>query len=131
MVCVTTVNCGATAAKIALFFLQNVFETSPEPTGCPPGVVGTFRFRAQLMNQPSSPPLAALVVEVTTLTNGNLLQNAEGGPGGGAHFRVPRQEGFADGVLGPGEVVEVIFVICLQQLAPFQLFVDVRGGAQE
>jgi hypothetical protein len=47
------------------------------------------------------------------------------------HFCVPRQEGFADGVLGPGEVAGVVFVICLQQLAPFQLFVDVRGVAQE
>jgi hypothetical protein len=75
--------------------LPDTFETSLDPTGCPADFVGTFRFRALLTNQPTSPPLATLVVVVTTLTNGNLLQNAEGGLRGvGARLPVSRQEGF-------------------------------------
>ncbi len=72
------------------------------------------------------------MVLVTTLTNGNLLQNAEGGPtGAGAKLLAPRMQGFADGLMSPGEVVEVPFVICLRQRAPFQLFVDVLGIQEE
>lgn len=71
------------------------------------------------------------MIVVTTLTNGNLLQNAEGGPGGvGSHVPVPRQAGFADGALRPGESVEVPFVICLTKIAPLTLLVDVRGATQ-
>ena len=115
-------------ALVTFVPLPATFQTTRDPTGCPAGFVGTFRFRAQLTAKPTSPPLAALVVAVTTLTNGNLVQNAEGGPGGvGARVPVPRQAGFADGVLHPGESVEVPLVICLTRIAPFTLLVDVRG----
>jgi hypothetical protein len=65
---------------------------------------------------------------VTTLTNGNLLQNADGGPGGvGARLTVPQQEGFTDGVLSPEEFVDVPFIICVTAQAPFTFTVDVFG----
>ena len=75
--------------------LPATFQTTRTSTGCPAGFVGTFSFRTQLTSQPTSPPLTSLVVVVTTLTNGNLLRNAKGGPGGeGARLPVPLQKGF-------------------------------------
>jgi hypothetical protein len=72
--------------------------------------------------------LTDLVVAVTTLTNGNLQQNADGGPGGaGAGLTVPQQDGFNEGMLSSKEFVDVAFIICLTQRRPFQFFVDVFG----
>lgn len=124
-------NTSATVvnARVAFVPLPATFRTTSDATGCLAGFVGTFRFRARLTPRPTSPPLTRLAVVVTTLTRGNLLQNAEGGPTGtGAHLHVPRQAGFADEVLLPGESVKVPLVICLKTLAPFRLFVDVRGA---
>ena len=91
--------------------------------------MGIFRFEARLTNI-SERSLSALVVAVTTLTNGNLLQNADGGPGGtGARLTVPHEEGFTDGVLSPEEAVDVPFRICLTQRRPFRLEVAVVGVA--
>jgi hypothetical protein len=107
--------------------LSSTFQFTPDPAGCPEGFVGKFSFEAQLTNS-SEHSLTALVVGVTTLTNGNLLQNADGVPGGvGAQLTVPQQEGFSDGVLGPKEFVDVPFIICLQERQPFQFVVDVFG----
>jgi hypothetical protein len=109
--------------------LTDTYETRSDPTGCPAGFVGTFRFQAQLTPQPSSPPLTNLGVVVTTLSSGNLLQNADGGPGGvGATLTVLQTNALADGILSPGEAVEVPFEICLTAIAPFTLLVDVRGA---
>ena len=89
--------------------------------------MGTFRFEARLTNTSDS-SLTDLVVVVTTLTNGNLLQNADGGPGGvGATVAVPQEDAFADGILSPEESVDVPFVVCLQEPSPFRFFVDVLG----
>jgi uncharacterized delta-60 repeat protein len=107
--------------------LRSTLRFTPDPTGCPRGFVGKFSFEARLTNTSES-SLTDLVVVVTTLTNGNLLQNADGGPGGvGARLTVPQQDGFSDGVLSPKEFVDVAFVICLQERRPFQLFVEVFG----
>ena len=107
--------------------LEDTFQTTTDPTGCPAGFVGKFSFEARLTNI-SSQALADLEVEVTTLTGGNLLQNAEGGPTGvGARLIVPQEDGFADGLLRPGEMVDVPFVMCLQAIEPFDLVVDVLG----
>jgi aldose sugar dehydrogenase len=109
---------------------RSTFESTPDPTGCPAGFVGTFRFEAPLTNI-SARSLSDLAVAVTTLTNGNLLQNADGGPGGvGARLTVPQQDGFTDGVLGPDEFVDVPFIICLTEPQPFRLEVDVLGEAE-
>ena len=108
----------------------STFDFTPDPTGCPEGFAGKFSFEAQLTNSSES-SLTALVVAVTTLTNGNLLQNADGGPGGvGAQLTVPQQDGFTDGVLRPEEFVDVPFVICLTQRKPFQFVVDVLGDVE-
>jgi hypothetical protein len=112
--------------------LPSTFTTTTDTTGCPPGFVGTFSFTARLTDKDTSPPLSDLTVEVDTLTNGNLLQNADGGPGGvGATLTMVEQGQLADGVLSAGEEVEVPFVICLQQRGPFTFFVDVLGVEQE
>jgi hypothetical protein len=89
--------------------------------------VGTFSFEARLTNTSAS-SLSHLVVEVTELTHGNLLQNANGGPGGvGAHLTVPEQDGLTDGILSPNEFVDVPFLICLTKREPFTFLVDVLG----
>lgn len=107
--------------------IASTFTFTPDPTGCPEGFVGTFSFEARLTNSSES-FLTDLVVAVTTLTNDNLLENADSGPGGvGARLTVPQQDGFSDGVLSPEEFVEVPFVICLTQQQPFTFVVDVLG----
>lgn len=106
------------------------FRFTPHAMGCSAGFVGTFEFVARLTNR-SDDPLTGLVVQVTTLSNGTLLRNADGGPGGvGARLTVPRQDGFADGLLGPEEFVDVPFIMCLEERAPFQFLVNVLGAAQ-
>jgi hypothetical protein len=103
------------------------FTFSPDPTGCPEGFVGTFSFEAQLTNA-SAQALTDLFVAVTTLTNGNLLQNAEGPPFGvGGRLTVGREDGFSDGILSPEEFVDVPFIICLQERQRFTFVVDVFG----
>ena len=68
------------------------------------------------------------LVKVATLTNGNLLQNADGGPAGvGATLTVPKTGSFSDGVLSPGEFVDVPFSMCLKDENPFTFFVDLLG----
>jgi hypothetical protein len=110
--------------------IPSSFAFTPDPTGCPTEFIGTFSFDARLSNI-SERSLTDLVVVVTTLTNGNLLQNADGGPGGvGARLTVPRQDGFADGRLTPDEFVDVPFIICLTTQEPFRLVVDVLGEAE-
>jgi hypothetical protein len=108
--------------------LPSTFTTPADPAGCPAGVAGTFRFAARLTAKASSPSLTDLRVQVQTLTNGNLLQNADGGPGGvGATLTVPQADAFADGLLRPEEAVDVPFVVCLQERSPFRFLVDVLG----
>ena len=68
---------SATPVPVALVNDVVAFEPDPVdvspshgiPTGCPAGFVGTFSFAARLTNT-SATPLTALVVAVTTLTNG-------------------------------------------------------------
>jgi hypothetical protein len=75
----------------------------------------------QLTSLTGSPALTNLQLQVLTLTKGNLLQNADGGPGGiGATLTVPRVGDYADGVLNSGEAVETPFVVCLQNRTPFR-----------
>jgi hypothetical protein len=113
---------------VSLDPLPSTFDTTSDTTGCPSGFVGKFSFDARLTNQGSSPPLSNLRANVTALTKGNLLQNADGGPGGvGATLTVPKKDEFSDGVLSPGEFVDVPFSICLTNTEPFDFFVDVLG----
>ena len=70
--------------------------------------------------------MSELRLQVRTLTNDNLLQNADWGPARiAAVLTVAETGGYADGVLSSGEAVDVPFVICLQDRIPFRFFVDV------
>ena len=107
------------------------FSTTANTSGCPAGFVGKFSFNARLADKSNSPALSNLLVKVTALSNGNLLQNADGGPAGvGATLTVPKTGGFADALLGPGQFVDVPFVICLKTRTAFSFFVDVLGVTQ-
>jgi hypothetical protein len=102
-------------------------STSSPTSGCPAGV---FRIKARLRNT-SAHVLSHLRAEVATLTNGNLLKNADGGPGGvGAIMTIPAGGAYADGVLAPNEFVDVSFAICLTKKSAFDFFVDVFGTAE-
>jgi len=108
--------------------LDSTFRTTSDTAGCPAGFVGQFMFNAQLTDKIDSPPLSDLIIQVATITNGNLLQNADGGPAGvGAMLTVPKTGDFSDGVLSPGESIDVRFSICLKITAQFSFLVDVFG----
>jgi hypothetical protein len=97
--------------RVSLTALRPTFRTILDTTGCPAGFVGEFSFDARLTNQPFSPLFEQLEIRVSSISNGNLLQNADGGPGGaGAILIVPPQDGFADGFLSAGEFVDVPFI---------------------
>jgi hypothetical protein len=107
----------------------------------PRSSAGTFSFIARLQSTAGSAALTDLQVRVDTLTNGHRQKNVDGGAywpnipfvagGPGSGLTVPRIGEFADGVLAPGEMVDVPFVICLSPNGgPFQFFVDVLGSPQ-
>jgi hypothetical protein len=107
---------------------SSTYRTLNDTTGCPAGSAGKFTFTASLTNKPSSPSIADLSVRVATLTNGNVLLDAQTNAvlgGAGAVMPIPKQGMYSDGVLGPGELVDVPFIICLQTQQAFQFFVDV------
>ena len=110
--------------------LASTYTTTTSTTGCPAAFSGKFTFTALLTNKTGSPAMPGLTVRVVTLTNGNLLldpqTNAVVG-GEGAEMTVPKVEQYADGLLSPGESVNVPFVVCLKTFQPFQFFVDVFG----
>jgi hypothetical protein len=110
--------------------IESTFTFTPNSAGSlDTALGGTFSFDARLVNA-SDQSLTLLAIQVTTLTNDNLLQNADGGPGGdNARLTVPQQGGFTDGVLSPDEFVDVPFIICLQERQPVQFVVDVLGVA--
>lgn len=111
--------------------ITSSFRATSNTSGCPAGFVGKFSFNARLADKNTSPPLSDLMAKVTTLTNGNLLQNADGGPAGvGATLTVPKAGNFSDGLLSPNEFVDVPFTICLKQMKAFSFFVDVLGLTQ-
>jgi hypothetical protein len=115
-------------SQVSFVPLPDTFSTTTDATGCPGGFAGRFFFQAQLTNLGGSPPLAALKDVVAELTNGNLVQTADGGPAGvGSLQTVPEVEDLSDRVLEPTGTVTVPFVICLQSLNAFRFLVDVQG----
>lgn len=110
---------------------DSTFETTTDTSGCPAGFVGKFSFDARLTNQSSTASFSHLMAKITTLTNGDLLQNADFVPGGvGSTLAVAKEGDFSDGVLSPAEFVDVPFGICLKGIEPFSFFVDVLGRAE-
>jgi hypothetical protein len=72
----------------------------------------------------SGSPLRDPFFEVTDLSAGNMLINADGGNGGVGATLSPD---VGDGVLSPGEPVTATFRIRLASFGPFTFFVNVRG----
>src|SRR5579884_870847 len=100
-------------------------ESTSDTTGCPSEFVGKCTITASLTDKRDSPSLSNLLIQVSALTNGNLLQNADGGPGGvGATLTPPITS------LNPGESENIVFVICLKQNGEFTFQVDVFGTVQ-
>jgi hypothetical protein len=116
---------------VTLTALPSTFVTSADSSGCPVGFAGKFSFLAALAPNPDSPELANLQVQVHTLSHGNLLQNADSGPAGVASMlTVPRAGSYGDGILSPGEVIDIPFAVCLKDHNPFRLLVDVLSDAR-
>ena len=83
--------------------ISSTYNTSSDTTGYPEEFVGKFSFEARLENTGSS-TISCIEIEVMTLTNGNMLQNADGGPGEeGSRLQVQREGDYLDGKLSPGE----------------------------
>ena len=102
-------------------------STSFSRTPCGGASAGTFTITASFTNT-SANTLSNLLISVKTLTGGNMLCNANGGPGGaGAILTVPLQGDLSDSQLSPGETFTVQLAIGLQSFTPFQFLVDVLG----
>jgi len=96
-------------------------------TPCGGASAGTFTITATFTNI-SADTLSNLLISVQTLTGGNVLCNANGGPGGaGATLTVPLEGDLADGQLSPGEAFVVELPVGLQSFNPFTFLVDVLG----
>lgn len=108
----------------------STYALTPDTTSCQIGAVGKFSFDATL-NNISEKELLNLYVEVTELTNDNLLLTQNGLIGQGGHFAIPKIDDYADGYLTADEYVDVPFTICLQNIEPFRFFVDVVGVAAD
>ncbi|MDH3380119.1 MAG: hypothetical protein OEQ39_24625, partial [Gammaproteobacteria bacterium] len=83
-------------------------------------------FDATLRNE-SQHALSDVAVKVDTLTRGNLLLTDEGLKDVGDNVAVSPVGDFADGILSPGETVDVPFTVCLKTLKRFRFIVDVLG----
>jgi hypothetical protein len=106
-----------------LVTLDPEVDTGFDPTVVPGGPAGTFTVTGTSTNT-SPTALRAPFFEVTTLSGGNLLLNADGEPGGVGTTLTPD---VGDGVLAPGETVTANFVIGLQERAPFTFVVELFG----
>jgi thermitase len=111
--------------------LEDTFTSIADPTGCPSGSAGRFRFEARLANI-STTTLSNLSVRVSMLTNGNLLRLPNDRTGAaGARLVLENTGDLTNGTLAPGGRIQVPFEICMRQLEPFQLFVDVKGAERQ
>jgi hypothetical protein len=97
-------------------------STSFDPSPVPGGSSGTFLVSAIFRNN-STQTIGQPFVQVSTLSEGNLLLNAEGGRGSvGAWLPLPGSGPFAQGA---SRAVQLR--IGLQQLTPFTFLVNVLG----
>jgi hypothetical protein len=109
---------------VNLLVTLNSVTTSFDPTPVPFGPAGTFSIEADFTGT-SSTPIIAPFFRVAQLSDGNLLLNADGGPGGVGAILTP--DVGADGVLSPGESFTTKFDIGLQKKVPFTFLVDLFG----
>jgi hypothetical protein len=111
-------------ALVALTPIKSTFATSNPALNCG---AGSFRFTGRLTNT-STVVLSHLEIEVAVLSDGHSLQSADLPPGlVGSVMTIPFTGSYADRLLGPGESVDVPFVICLGTKGLFDFFVNVRG----
>jgi hypothetical protein len=109
--------------KVSLVNMTTAFSATP----CGGASAGTFTIRATFENI-SSDDLLELFFNPSTLTNGNVLCNADGGSGGvGSRLSVPLAGDFNDGKLAPGESFDVVFQIGLASRSRFTFLVDLFG----
>lgn len=109
--------------KVGLVKTTTAFSS----TSCNSSPAGTFTITGTFRNT-SADDLFDLVFEVQSLTGGNVLCNADGGPGGvGSTLTAPLVGGFIDGKLAPGESVDVAFQIGLATRNRFTFLVDALG----
>ncbi len=114
---------------------EKKISESTDPTPVMGGPAGTFTLVEEFCN--IGPNTLTLLKSVTTtLTEGNILLNRDGGTpmGVGSVLTFPAIEGFADRLLGPNECVTVTYKVGLSlptPPAPFDFFVDVLGGIVE
>lgn len=106
-----------------LVTLDPALGTTFDPTPVPDAPAGTFTITATFTNS-SATALRFPFFTVTELSGGNLLLNADGGPGGVGATLTPQLD---EQLLSPGEAVTVDFVIGLQERGQFTLFVDLFG----
>ena len=106
-----------------LVTLDPDLDTGFDPTPVPGGPAGSFTVTATFTNT-SATALRTPFFEVTALSGGNLLLNADAGPGGGGATLTPD---VGDGILAPGETVAADFVLGLQVRAPFTFVVELFG----
>ncbi|GJQ59954.1 MAG: hypothetical protein D8M57_14240 [Candidatus Scalindua sp. AMX11] len=102
--------------------LSNTLSSTDDTTGCPGGCVGKFSFDARLTNISSS-FFSNIAIEIAELANGNLILTSDGNLFGvGEQFDVALND---DGILSPGENIDVHLVLCVKEFAPFTLIEDV------
>jgi hypothetical protein len=117
-------------SQVDLTIIPSTYQVVRSTAGCPAGYAGKFTFSALLTNNATNPAMPGLAVHVATLTNGNVLldpQTNEVLGGTGAVLPVPKVGQYADGLMSPGESVQVPFVLCMKSFQPFQFYVDVFG----
>jgi hypothetical protein len=109
----------ATAAYLLLDDLIALDDVATESRG------NEFHITATFTNT-SETAIGNPFFEVTALTGGNVLVNADAGPGGVGATLSPD---VGDGILSPGESTTVAFVIGLATREAFQFHVSIRGEA--
>ncbi len=101
--------------------------TAFDPTPLSNAPAGTFYITAEFVNA-SAESIFHHFAEVTEITGGDLLLNADGGAGGVGAQLTPAQD--ADSSLAPGASETVQFVIGLQAPDPFTFLINMRGDAR-
>ena len=115
----------------------NFYPTS-RASQCPAdgGFVGTFSFTAELANE-SGGTLTGLGVQVVELTGGNFLQTDNATAGGKNAYQAvpvtlapntpPDVSSEVSATMAPGARTQIAFLVCLKEVEPFRLSVDVLG----
>lgn len=116
--------------------------TIPDTSPCGdtmPNPAGRFIIPTTVTNISTDMDFSDIAYSIEILTNGNLVENADGGipTGVGAILSAPLTPpnvgsmlcgtDYDDGIIGPGECTDIEITVCLNNLNSFDLFVDVLG----